>query len=63
MVQVEIIEGLADVVEVESCLALAKHLQDNVSFETETEISNIASWIGSKHIDIGRGDAINNFLL
>ena len=53
MIQVKVIQRLADVVEVKSSLALAQHLQDDISLETETKISNVTSRVSSEHIDIG----------
>lgn len=43
VIQVEIIQRLANVVEVESCLPFTKHLQDYVSLETQIEIFDYTS--------------------
>jgi len=61
MIQVEVIERLAYIVEVEECLTLAQHLKNDVFLEAEAEVCDVGFRWTREHIDVCACYAINYF--
>jgi len=60
MVQVQVVERLAYIVEIKRCLALAKHLQDDVSFEIQVEVCDVGIGWSRQHVNVRTRDSIDD---